>query len=413
MREKGFAPILLLFIILVIGVLVTGAYYLGTTRKADISLDQQQTLQGKEFQISGSEVIQIRNGQKSVLFKNVTGVSEVRLGPDGRTLHFKVTNFDNQKPQELCADLESKIQSPPPDYGIEAPPTTPPWDYQKIAHAYTINHCNTYKAGGYMKSSDYFVYLKLTSPTQGQLYYENLKNGELEQVSIKSELLTGFNDGYEAKGTTPGKTNSYWVDAITGKDGAQYFYPQQDSYLQNKYLVLALGRLIIAIDVQKSTLIGGFAQEGVVATSFRFLSQNSLPFVVVESAWEGPAVLNEIIDVSNSNFKTVRLSSFDKRSYYGFNIEPIVWENNGALFNFTDFEDATKKLPSSYDFNNLPINDDAKMVQINSQAEQLLKDQYGYLEVKCSLGPGMVSGCDGLKKINHYKYSSENGLLQF
>lgn len=416
--QKGFAPIFLIIGVLVLGILVGGTYYLGSRGKSNplqIQPSQQsntkQSSQNSEYQLSGSDVIRVVNGQKSVLFKNVSNVSEVRTGPDGRTVHFKVNNFNSQKPQELCADLESKLDSLTSDYP-SPPPQQAPWDYQRIAHYGTIHHCNTYYAGGYLKNSDYFAYLKLTSPTEGQLYYENLKTGELKQVSVKSELLSGFNDGYDAKGTTPGKFNSYWADNLVGKDGYQYFYPHQDSYLQNNYLVLAIGRLVVAVDVQKNNFIGGFAQEGVVATSFHFLSQTSLPFVVVESAWEGPAVFNEIIDVSSGNFKMVNLAELDKRSFLGFKVEPIVWESNSILFNFTNVEDATKKLPSSYDFNNLPINDSAKMTEIDKQAEQLLKKNYGYLDVKCSLEPGMVSGCEGLKKINQYRYSTNEGLVK-
>lgn len=426
MKQSGFAIIFIPIILVITGGLIAGAYFLGTVQKSNPQLAdpvqetnstpilQKENAKDQEFQISGSEITQGINGQKNVLFKNVIDVSEARRGPDGKTIHFKVKNYQGWKDQRAsCANLEAPLQSLPSDYGTAAPPTAPPWDFQKVGHAYTIHNCNNNEySGGYLKTGDYFVYLKLISNTQGLLFYENLQSGEIKQLQINSNLLSGLNDGVDPIGNKPGKGNTYWVEAIVGKDGVYYFYPQQDSLFQNKNLILAFGNLILAINIDKNTLIGEFVQQDVVATSFRFLSKSNLPFLVVESAWEGPAIFNEIIDLSSDKLKLVDLTKLDKRSFNDFEVEPIVWEGDAIMFNFTDYEDATKKLPSSYDFDKLPIGDQARMDQIDRDAEKYLKDNFKYLEAKCSLGPGMVSGCDGLKKVDHYRYTSSAGLVK-
>jgi hypothetical protein len=416
-EQRGSIVVYILLALFLTALLVGGGYYFGSKNKTNQpqastnSLTKsKQNLKNTEYKIFGNQVSKVINGQESVLFQNVSNVTQVRLGPDGRTIHFKVEKSDFfKKPQELCADLESKIEPLTDDYP-SPPPQSAPWDYERIANYGTIDHCNTYYAGGYLKTGDYFVYLKKDS-SQAKIYVENLSSGEVKQFILNSDVLSGFDKGY----TVDQNTKFYAVDPVEGKDGFSYYYPQQDAFLQNKYLVLAFGRLILDLDLTNSNTIGTFTLDGVVATSFDFISNKSLPFVIIESGWEGPLSFNQLIDVSGSKIKTVKLNDLDMRSGIGLQIkDPLVWEGNSVLFNFADIDwEAGKKLSAEYtNTDQLPINDNAKMEQINAVAEQILKKDFGYIDTKCSLGPGMISGCDGLKKINKYRYSSEQGLVK-
>ncbi len=73
-----------------------------------------------------------------LLFVNVKGVKAARIGPDGHTVHFKTDKSEDAK---HCADLATKIYSPPSNYPYPIPPQKAPWDYQLIGSSYTIGHC--------------------------------------------------------------------------------------------------------------------------------------------------------------------------------------------------------------------------------------------------------------------------------
>lgn len=413
MNQKGFAPIFILVGILIIAGLVAGAYYFGKMGKSGVtqtqqnqSINSQQNLSNKEFQLSGSEVLRVINGQKTVLFKNVEGVSEVRLGPDGKTLHFKPSGKPNPS-QQYCGNLEEKGRPASSDY-TNPPPNQPPWDFKTMGHAYTILGCN---GDGYLVNSNYFAYLQLRSSQEGYVVYEDLASGKKNQVQIDASLLYGFSDG------SPQKSNSYSSNSIVGKDGYQYYYPHQDAKTGNK-LVVALGRLVVAIDVSNSKFIGGkgFGHEDhdfpIIATSFYFLNEKSLPFVVMESRWEGPPIFAGLIDLSGNSFKLVKLAYLDRRPWFDFGVQPITWENDSILFNFTDFEEI--KIPEDFlKGKDLATMKDADIDSLSRQLEGILSNQGKYQKIICDLHLGRYSpSCQGLKGIVNYRYSSSQGLVK-
>lgn len=418
MKQKGQILVWIIIGVLIIAGIAGGGYYLGRINGAKLSSNSSNTSNiteistNKEFQLSSSEVIRKINGQNSVLFKNVEGVSEIRLGPDGKSLHFKPIGKP-KRGQQYCANLEEKDKPAPSSYP-SPPPNQPPWDFKTITHAYTISWCGGNNVNGYLINSNYFAYLQLVNPEKGYVIYEDLISGKKNQVQIDTNLLYGLND------TNTKRANSYWIRGIIGKDSYTYYYPHQDIKINDK-LFLAFGRLIAAINTSDNYLVGGkgfslYTDQdfGIVIDSFHFINEKSLPFVIIESVWEGPSIFSALIDIANDQFKIVKLANLDKRSLVDFGIEPVVWEDNSILFNFLDFEDITKQLPKDYiniDFITKLSN--IEIEQLNRKAEEILSTGGKYKSIKCNLGPGIGGGiCDGLKEVIHYRYSSSQGLVK-
>lgn len=402
-------------IVLIVIVVGAGGYYLGKTNNKPSSQGSTPTSQifpgainssGDEYRLSGSEVIKVTNGQSTVLFNDVEGVSNIRLGPDSKTLHFKVIG-NNPNQLYYCANLEEKNGSTPTDYP-SPPPNQPPWDFKRLGNAYTIKGC---EGDGYLVNSNYFVYLQLRNSQEGVVYYEDLVSGKKGQVSVPADLLSGFNDGSSEK------MNSYWGQSIAGKDGYQYYYPHRDVKVDNK-LVLAFARLIVAIDIPTNKFVGGkgFSYQDsdflIVGTSFKFLNEKSLPFIIIEASWEGPAVFAGLIDVSGNDFKIVKLAYLDKRPIYDFNIQPAIWENDKLLLNFTDFEEL--KIPDNYlEGKDILKMQDTEIDSLGRQLENIIMARGGYQQVKCELRAGMYSpSCVALKQVLHYQYTAGQGLVR-
>lgn len=412
--RANFALIVPVGIFLLVLVIVAGAYLLGNINRfstKDLGPTSQispnpkmKGSSGDEYRLAGSEVIKV-NGQSNVLFKNVEGVSGVRLGPDGKTLHFKLTG-KFEAGRYYCGNLEEKDVLAPTDYP-SPPPNQPPWDFKRLGHAYTIRGC---EGDGYLANSDLFVYLQLRGSQEGDIHYEDLASGKKGQVAVPADLLSGFDN------SSPEKMNDYWSQGITGIDGYRYYYPHQDVIVDNK-LVLAFARLIVALDIQKNKFIGGRGisyQDSdfpIIGTSFYFLNEKSLPFIIIEGRWEGPPIFAGLIDVSGNDFKIIKLASLDKRSIFDFGIQPAAWENDRLLFNFADFEGL--KIPDSYLNKDLTQVQDVEIDNLNRQLENVFMGKSGYEQVKCELRPGMyTAACEGLKQVLHYQYTANQGLVR-
>lgn len=415
MNQKGFAPILI--IILVASAVLGGYLIYQTIQKSPTPSLQTQTTSASpsvfqnKLRLQDGKVVERLNGQETILFTNVENVSEVRLGPDQRTIHFRMIQPNSN--QSFCADLESKIE-PAPGYYSNPPPTQPPWDYKRVGHAYTINHCNNYGAGGYLKSSPYFVYLVIKNLNDGMIVYEDLNTKKVDSVKVDPQFIKGFTDG------TPPMTGSYLVDPILGNDGYNYVYPHQDAKVLDNKLVLAFGRLVLGIDIDNNRWMGAkeFLYKDkdnvVIATSFYLLNEKSLPFVVMEAGWEGPPTLVSIFDVSSSEFKNVEISHLDKRPWFDYGISPLVWEEKSLLFNFAQVDVITDQLPLQYR-QGFEFRDENQMKTINQQAENILKKSSLYQDVKCDLAIGLGTPlplCEGLKGIIKYRYTSDQGLVR-
>lgn len=412
MNQKGAGVIL---IVILVAAAVLGGYFIyQTVQKPSIPSPQTQTASASpnvfqnKLRLQDDKVIWRLDEQETILFTNIENISEVRLGPDQRTIHFRMirSNFN----QAFCADLETRIEPAPADYS-SPPPAQPPWDYKRVRHAYTINHCNNEHAGGYLKSSPYFVYLIIKNPNDGLIVYEDLNTKKIGSVKVDPQFLKGVTDGNQIA------ESSYSVDPILGKDGYSYIYPHQDAKVLGNKLVLAFGRLVLGIDINNNSWMGAkeFLYKDkdniVIATSFYLLNERPLPFVVMEAVWEGPPKLVTIFDLSGNELKSVEISHLDKRPWFDYGILPLVWEEKSILFNFASVDVITDQLPSQYrqGFEY----DENQMKTINQQAENILKQGSRYQDIKCDLYVGLGTPiCEGLKGVTKYRYTSNQGLVK-
>lgn len=138
-NEKGFAPIILILgVIVILAVGVGGYWFLNKQSSSTTSTNQsvnQPTISTNNtgFRVAGDKIFK----GNELLFVNVKGVKEARLGPDNNTIHFKT---DGSKDAKFCANLATKIEPSSYDYP-SPPPQQSPWDYQRVGHAYTIGDC--------------------------------------------------------------------------------------------------------------------------------------------------------------------------------------------------------------------------------------------------------------------------------
>mgnify|MGYP001571614383 CR=1 FL=1 len=378
-HQRGYTHLLLLIVLFIMTGLTISSRF----------ISPQKNSQNPNLQLSGSEVLQIIDGQKTVLFKNVEGVSEIRRGPDGKTIHFKSDDTTNPL-RNYCVYIKKTT----------IPSSQPPWDFKQMKDIPNISGCYD----GYTTHSNYFAYLQIKNDKEGYIVYENLGTGKTNKILIDPNILPGFE--YTRFG------NSYMDDdLIIGNDNYPYHYASRDAKISNA-LILIFGNLVTAIDVTNNHFMGSQFFDGkefqVVSDSFELLNENSLPFIVVESQWEGPPVLTALIDLTDNNFKVIKLVDLDNRPFADFNVEPIIWEKNTILFSFHDFENI--KIPNKFDVNVI-TSTDAEIKYWSRQLESILSNPGSYQQVKCGLHYGPL-GCEGLKGIKQYRYSSEHGLTK-
>lgn len=377
--------------------------YFGSPSLSDIwqrESGRQPTGDEERFTIKGDKIF---DGSE-VLFTNVENVNEVRLGPDGKTIHFKVVG-DNY--QAHCANLESEIGTAFPGYP-SPPPTSPPWDYKEINDFATIKGCDGHLPGGYLKNSDYFSYLKLIKGSDGFLIVENLASGDSIEIPVGSNLLEGFFDAEERRG------NSYWVLGIEGKDGFIYHYPRVDSPPVNGKFVMAFGRLILAVDVDQQKLLGGVAMNApdysVVIDSFWFIASEGSPLVVVESGWEGYKRLEALLDLSEDILKIVKLNSYQESLPDISDIKTVQWEGERVLLTFYNQIDVTSEVDVDIEaLNELPIE---KIQEEEEKTKAELLQTGKYAKVFCSLEYGILTGCFAVVDLVSYSYTPGGSLIR-
>jgi hypothetical protein len=347
----------------------------------------------KKYIIKDSEILEVKNSEKKVLFTNAENVEEVKLGPDDKTLHFKTKE---NRQYGNCVILTDRVSPDPyPINSLERTPApiNPPWDYQRLGEAYTIKTCeNSGKTGGYLKNSDYFVYMQKEPDMQLTLYI--IGKNKQEKIKLDSNIL--------------GNTGNLVDEFINSDSSYVYYYPQIDAKLNDNVIIFAIGRLVLAVDVGKNKLLGSLLlnepEYNISGNSFWFKTSENSSVVLVESGWEGFLRFEALIDVGQSRFITIPLYPHDK-GVISFQIQRAVWEDeNKVLFNF---------------YKPINISDEAGWSKIDNLAdidleelEEQLEATGNYLEVDCRLIG--EDGCFAItnKNVDKYEYTQKNGLTK-
>ena len=354
----------------------------------------------KRFLVQGDKVF---DGSQ-LLFTNVVNVEEARIGPDGKTIHFKVVGHQNQA---RCANLESDIEEAGENYP-SPPPSRPPWDYQRINHFATIKGCY----GGYLKNSDAFAYLALSNEKEGLIVVEDFKSGRTITVPVDADLLWGFFDGTEKRG------NSYWVRGVASQDGLLFYYPMVDATPIGRRLVMAFARLILTVDLNREIFMGGVAlvrpEYSVIADSFWFLSQEGSPLVVVEAGWEGYVWLQALLDLSGEDLKVVNLHEYQKESVTGLlGIETVRWEGERLLFSFYEEIEVTDQ--ADVDMETLEDLSAEMRRQEEMRVREELRKIGKYEDVYCSFEQSLIGygyGCLAAVNLVNYSYTPGGDLTK-
>lgn len=376
---------------------------------------------GEKLELRDSEIFAISAEGEKKLFTNVSKVEAMRMGPDGKTIHFKVTQPRRGEDRAAhCANLEAQIR-PSVDAGNpNPPPTQAPWDFQRIANAYTIEGCGTYgEAGGYLDTGDFFAYLKEAKSKDLVLVVEALADASTVSIEFpKGSSLTGLDEITEDE--------DFGVAGFVNAEGERFFYPQEDAVLKDGLLVLAFGEKIVAVDIKAKKLIGTEyltnPPYSIIAFSFWFHSKPNLPFVVVESGWEGQSGFSVMLDIENGALYTHRLEKLAQANTNGYQAEFLQWDDQGLTLNFYKEVDITdqamknadpevaqvmKGIEKSYseaDWNAL----EKKLDDVEAKERATGK----YVDVLCQF-PGMAGGgCMGLTKGTTYRVTPGSGLKE-
>lgn len=395
-NKKGFASVILILVVII----AVGGFILYTNR-AKILQKVSNNSEDQNSNDSGLRIVgdKIYQGNDE-LFYNVKNVSEVRYGPGGNTIHFR--SKDPNLNSTPCAKIDEIIGGLAPLNDQNPAPADKPWDYQRIGEQHTIPSCGM---TGFLKKSNNFAYLT-TYKKDVSLVVDNgatpiqIHLGPtLSKKIIHTQEETGtFSDGYVS---------------ITGLDGLIYMYPTSDTYVVNNKIAIAFGNMIIAVDLDTQTLIGyqsmaekPYAEH--LQYSFDLMSDKSVPFAVIDSAWEGPSVYLALIDFSGSKLKVTPLFNLDKSGWIQNDVRKLTWENGGMNLTLYAEKDVSKEVPDSiwniakavyYDES---AKRDTQFDIANQKATEFLQQRYPV--VHCDLSPGLATGCFAALNITHYRY---------
>lgn len=358
--------------------------------------------QNRKFLVEGSELFEVTDSDKNLLFENLDNVQEARIGPDGTTIHFKRSSY--QSYHGYCAQLVESVVPvyyPYPYSGIKDPaPRKAPWDFQKIGDAYTIPDCGEFRAGGYLEESDYFAYIELKGK-EGYLVIEELDSNKAFWYKLDEKYITGL----EAKDGVPG---IYEVVPIEDTNtGSKYVYAQAGTYLGGGKLIAAFGRLILVVDTQRGKLIGELplvgAEYDVALNAFGLITEGQAPSIVVVSGfWEGYISLQTILDVSDGKLKVFGLRDVFKPIFAFGNAQMLEWGKDSVIIrNYKVIDDTPEDF---YDNTGNPEG-------LSGVQERLIKEK-GYLDAFCS---ELFSGCKAVREDSvdsEYRYTREEGLVK-
>ena len=355
-----------------------------------------------EFIIEGQNIYQKIGQDKQLLFTNAENVNEVRRGPDGKTIHFKLKEYSRN--QARCANLFTQVTPPGSNYN-NPPPSRAPWDYQKIGNAYTIESCGGFNnISGFINNTNYFSYITVDSSKAVSLFLLDTATQVNKIFPVDSQI---WNQTI---------SNS---DNMTGfKDigGSTYYYPQDAASVPNGKLLLAVGRLLIAADITRNTLLGTELliepKYHIAQDAFGLTSNPVSPLVLISSSWEGPSTFDAVLDLSGNNLQVIDLHKYPQPISW-FETPLFEWNQQVLLLHFYTQKDITNQVSQQdlkyFDLSR-PVED---MDKKNSEIQTKLMSTGKYIEVVCDLPPGMFnSACYALIKDNIYQVTPGQGIIK-
>lgn len=320
-----------------------------------------------------------------LLFNNVSNVEEVRSGPDNDTIHFKVKSPD--KDSKYCADLSTEVTDVS-EYADKDTPREAPWDYAKIAHAYTIDGCGFFQyTGGYLKTTDYFVYIKIDKDNNTEVVVEDMDQQKLFSESIDYSLIEKFDE----------QTYAGSISEFTDDEGNRYLYNQDDATPEKNKSVVGFNSLVVGIDYEAKKLLGThfFAEDFYnMGPFYQFKSNPDSSIVVVIFAYEIMYQPVALFDVSEDNLEIVSLLDYEINAPMFDDYDLIEWGGDGVTLNKQAYEDI--EIEDLYEQVTEAGGEDALAEKLNNELPK-------YSDVHCEFG--MLTGCYGLLGIQPYKYT--------
>src|SRR5260221_1668880 len=225
--KKGFASVVLLLV----AVIVVVSFFLYSNKDTFLQrISKGTNVQSQEagLRIEGDKVY---DGVKE-LFYNVSNVSEVRYGPDGKSIQFKLTDKEKSGDQVVCANL-TPVQDEHNKPGYQ---TIGPWDYKFIGDTYPIRRCGTLT--GYLTNSDMFSYLTIKDQTA--TFFIDMNN-VLHQIPLDQALSSRLLEKQKQQYT--GDTYVQNLGFVKEENENNYIFPWSDSYIVNNKLLIAFGSM--------------------------------------------------------------------------------------------------------------------------------------------------------------------------
>jgi hypothetical protein len=363
-----------------------------------------------KYSIKDSYIIEKKGSKENVLLRNVTNVTQVRLGPDGKTLHFKVNfpdDINTYNTHYYCVDLDSDRTHVSKDHGK----LTPPWDYKELYYSKLMPSCGLNgKSGGFLKNSGYFVYIKYTSDlTKATLVIEDIKTSYKYSFSLPSVLVQKISG-----------------DDYIEKIGIEnwYVYPSKDIITGEEKLVMAFGNYVLAYDLNDNKMLGwdyvGGLEYDIVEDYFWFHGKKDSDLIVIESKWEWWTRIEGIVDVSNDRMKVVSLKEYSEQvnDWYELEEKQIIWEKNKVLLNFYKFKDLTEEETKSLVGDKYIYAEDPpdsamsieKSLELARTYERAIKGSGTFIGVNCYVF-NIYPACYALVEKSTYIYSP-GGILE-
>lgn len=349
---------------------------------AEVSLEKE--LFQSRYILKNSNIMRVTDNQEEIFIAYIPQeIKEVRVGLEGKTLHFKIRG-----------DLESEYKT-----CVEISTITKGLDYKSIPRGCRGYDGSSYmEAGGYLKNSNYFVYISLEESNY-ILNMENLTNQETTKIPISSQLFPTINE----------KT---------------HLYPREDIRLANNKIILAFDRKLIIFNPSSSKVEGYYNLEEVVGNILT--GSEMTPLIMQQLQYEGPKSLFAILDLSSDKLKVISLEDYRIGFYEDlYNIQQFEWTEDGVVINspqtrfysVKDLETLLGKTPSYY-YSHPITSDKLKIKEEENNAEQYINSLNGYQKVVCVLdasqeGVGSPAlGCYALIHVDTYKYKPRGELTK-
>lgn len=366
-----------------------------------------------QYVISKTTIYETIKGYSRELFVNAKNVVDVRLGPDRKTIHFLVN--DGMKKEGKCADLKSSIR-PDEDLmqrlkklGKDIPPTSPPWDFQKIGEELTIPKCDN--SGFFIIDNEpYFVYLET-------LYAGGVKSklSLINNDSKKSHEL--FVSESDMKGLKTGSAKEiiydYGVES-SELNGTLFYYPDEIFKVANGKIGIRVRGKIFVLDLVNNKMaaivnlpeINEQLKSGICGQGI--LSNNNNLLLIEKYFCEGGS-LSAVVDLSNDKPKITDLSSYDLSSSYDKSNKTRM-DANKITIERPITEKATKDI-LGFDPNVQQTSCKGNSEKFERDTEEKIKQKLSVEEVHCSIcGDYYFHGCSITTGSTTYEYTTQSGF---